>query len=193
MFLSFLRNIFQILMTRKWNRSKLKGLIYNHACGAHRYFLNREPKDFKNFNFMVDDCHMQGQRRMKKANPSTGRCHLGCSQSYSFMEYKPYTQLSRDGAHHSQGREQMHSVLEKLTPSLSACVLPQFHAHISFVLQCAQSVDNGQNVNTFKSASLFYYLHLTRCSVFIYFRVSMSSSFNNIGGSHIYCLILKYI
>ena len=38
--------------------------------------------------------------------------------SYSFMEYKPYTQLHRDGAHHSQGREQMHSVLEKLTPSL---------------------------------------------------------------------------
>ena len=105
-------------MTRKWNRSTLKGLIYNHACGVHRYFLNREPKDFKNFNFMVDDCHMQGQRRMKKANPITGRCHLGCSQSYSFMEYKPYTQLSRDGAHHSQGREQMHSVLEKLTPSL---------------------------------------------------------------------------
>ena len=74
-----------------------------------------------------------------------------------------------------------------------ACVLPQFHAHISFVLQCAQSVDNRKNVNTFKSASLFYYLHLTRCSVFIYFRESMSSSFNNIGGSQIYCLILKYI
>ena len=73
---------------------------------------------------------------------------------------------------------------QEADPIPSACVLPQFHAHISFVLQCAQSVDNGQNVNTFKSASLFYYLHLTRCSVFIYFRVSMSSSFNNIGGSH---------
>ena len=29
-----------------------------------------------------------------------------------------FTQLHRDGAHHSQGREQMHSVLERLTPSL---------------------------------------------------------------------------
>ena len=192
--MSFLRNIFRILMTRKWNRSKLKGLIYNHACGAHRYFLNREPKDFKNFNFMVDGCHMQGQRRMKKANPSTGRSHLGCSQSYSFMEYKPSLHTAKQrwctpfpgpGADALCPRE--------ADPIPSACVLPQFHVHISFVLQCAQSVDNGQNVNTFKSASLFYYLHLTRCSVFIYFRVSMSSSFNNIGGSHIYCLILKYI
>ena len=57
--------------------------------------------------------------RMKKAYPSTRKAsHLGCSESYSFLEYKPYTQLHRDGAHHSQGREQMHSVLERLTPSL---------------------------------------------------------------------------
>ena len=113
------RNIFRILMTRRWNRKKLRGIIYDHACGAHRYFLNREPKDFKNFNFIVDACHYQGQRRMKKANPSTRKAsHLGCSESYSFLEYKPYTQLHRNGAHHSQGREQMHSVLERLTPSL---------------------------------------------------------------------------
>ena len=79
------RNIFRILMTRKWQRNKLRGLIYDHACGAHRYFLNREPKDFKNFNFIVDGCHMQGQRRMKKGNPSTGKSHLGCSQSELFI------------------------------------------------------------------------------------------------------------
>ena len=113
------RNIFRIWMARKWNRNKLHGLIYDHACGAHRYFLNWEPKDFKNFNFIVDVCHYQGQQRMKKANPCTKKAsHLGYSESYSFHEYKPYTQLHRDGAHHSQGREQMHSVLERLTPSL---------------------------------------------------------------------------
>ena len=116
------RNIFRIWMARKWNRNKLRDLIYDHACGAHRYFLNWEPKDKpkdKNFNFIVDACHYQGQWRMKKANPSTKKgSHLGCSESYSFHEYKPYTQLHRDGAHHSQGREQMHLVLERLTPSL---------------------------------------------------------------------------
>ena len=38
---------------------------------------------------------------------------LGC-----LWAYKPYAQLQIDGAHNSQGREQMHSVLEKLAPSL---------------------------------------------------------------------------
>ena len=111
------RNIFRILMTRQWDRSTLRGIIYDHACGAHRYFLNREPRDFKNFNFIVDGCHFQGQRKMKKST-SGKASHLGCSESYSFMAYKPYTQLQIDGAHNSQGREQMHSVLEKLAPSL---------------------------------------------------------------------------
>ena len=129
MFLSFLRNIFRILMTRKWNRSKLKGLIYNHACGAHRYFLNREPKDFKNFNFMVDGCHMQGQRRMKKANPSTGRCHTAKQRWCS-----PFPGPGADAL-----------CPQEADPIPSACVLPQFHARIIFVLQCAQSVDNGEN------------------------------------------------
>ena len=59
------------------------------------------------------------KKRMKKSNPGNKKAsHLGCSESYSFLEYKLYTQLHRDGAHHSQGREQIHSVLEKLTPSL---------------------------------------------------------------------------
>ena len=106
-----------VLMTRQWDRSTLRGIIYDHACGAHRYFLNREPRDFKNFNFIVDGCHFQGQRKMKKST-SGKASHLGCSESYSFMAYKPYTQLQIDGAHNSQGREQMHSVLEKLAPSL---------------------------------------------------------------------------
>ena len=111
------RNIFRILMTRQWDRSTLRGIIYDHACEAHRYFLNREPRDFKNFNFIVDGCHFQGQRKMKKSTFGKAS-HLGCSESYLFMAYKPYTQLQIDGAHNSQGREQMHSVLEKLAPSL---------------------------------------------------------------------------
>ena len=67
--------------------------------------------------FIVDGCHFQGQRKMKKST-SGKASHLGCSESYSFMAYKPYTQLQIDGAHNSQGREQMHSVPEKLAPSL---------------------------------------------------------------------------
>ena len=71
----------------------------------------------KDFNFIVDGCHFQGQRKMKKST-SGKASHLGCSESYSFMAYKPYTQLQIDGAHNSQEREKLHSVLEKLAPSL---------------------------------------------------------------------------
>ena len=43
--------------------------------------------------------------------------HLGCSSGYNFNIYKEHTEVSVDGAKNSQGREQMHSVLDKLAKS----------------------------------------------------------------------------
>ena len=108
------RILFKLLMTRRFNRENLAGIIYDNACGLHRYFLNREPKDAQYLRFIVDGCHFQGQRRMKKTNFKTGKSgHLGCSESYNFMNYK-----HQEGAVNSQNREQLHSVLQKLAPSL---------------------------------------------------------------------------
>ena len=108
------RLLFKLLMTRKLDRKSLKGIIYDYACGAHRYFLNREPKEVQFLHFLVDGCHFQGQKKMKKANYQTGKSgHLGCSSSYNFMSYK-----NKEGCSNSQSREQMHSVLDKLAPSL---------------------------------------------------------------------------
>ena len=66
--------------------------------------------------FLVDGCHFKGQKRLKKGSKKDvgAKGHLGCSASYNWMEYKPY----QTTALNSQSREQMHSVLKKLSPSL---------------------------------------------------------------------------
>lgn len=135
------RNIFRIWMAQKWNRNKLRGLIYDHACGAHRYFLNWEPNNFKNFYFIVDSCHYQGQRRMKKANPSTKKSsHLGCSESYSF-----HTAAQRWSSPFPGKRANALSSWEA-DPITQTNEVPELHANTHFIFQCAQFVDNGKIV-----------------------------------------------
>ena len=113
------RILFRMLMTGQFDRQNLEGIIYENACGLHWYFLNGEPKDCQNLRFLVDGCHFQGQKRMKKSNKNTGAGgHLGCSSSYNFMQYKMFTKQHQDGASNSQNREQMHSVLNRLATSL---------------------------------------------------------------------------
>ena len=50
----------------------------------------------------------------KQTNKQAG--HLGCSNGYNFNAYKPYSDAI--SASNSQGREQTHSVLDKLSKSL---------------------------------------------------------------------------
>ena len=49
-------------------------------------------------------------------------CLLGCISGLffpeAFIDYKEYTKVDIDGAKNSQGREQMHSILDKLGKSL---------------------------------------------------------------------------
>ena len=97
----------------------LKGVIFDFACNLHRYALNREPMDFENICFLVDGSHWQGQKKMKKSDKRSGKKgHLGCSSGYNFNDYKEYIKVDIDGAKNSQGREQMHSILDKLGKSL---------------------------------------------------------------------------
>ena len=48
-------------------------------------------------------------------------CVLGCISGLffpeAFIDYKEYTKVDIDGAKNSQGREQMHSILDKLGKS----------------------------------------------------------------------------
>ena len=113
------RVLFRFFMTRLINRIKLEGIIYDNACNLQKFFLNRDPRDFKFTRFIVDGCHFAGQKKQKKGNFKTGsNGHLGCSSSYNYMEYKKYISEGDDGASNSQGREQINSVLNRMAPSL---------------------------------------------------------------------------
>ena len=112
------RHFFKFLMNRKLNLKNLEGVIFDFACGLHRYALNREPLDFEHLRFLVDGSHWQNQKRLKKQDSRSKKGgHLGCSTGYNFNIYKEHTKVSVDGAKNSQGREQMHSVLDKLAKS----------------------------------------------------------------------------
>ena len=110
---------YKFLMNRRIDWQNLEGFIYDNSCNLHRYSLNHDPKKFEKFHFLVDGCHFQGQKKLKKRDERTGSDgHLGCSDSYNFMEYKKYTSVHKDGAKNSQGREQMHAILKPLAKSL---------------------------------------------------------------------------
>ena len=97
---------FKFLMNRKIDWQNLEGFIYDNCCNLHRYFLNREAKKVENMRFLVDGCHFQGQKKFKKRNEKTGSDgHLGCSESYNFMQYKKFTSVHKDGAKNSQGKD----------------------------------------------------------------------------------------
>ena len=113
------RHFFHFLTSRRVNYRHLRGVIFDFACGLHRYILNREPAQFETVQFLVDGSHWQSmKKKIYKAKPSSGSGgHTGCSESYNFNKYKEYT--SEDGrASNSQNREQLHSTLSKLGKSL---------------------------------------------------------------------------
>ena len=107
------RNFFKFLMNRQINFRRLRGVIYDHACGLHRYVLNREPTQFRHVEFFVDGSHWGAHKQTKKQQDNRSRGgHLGCGGGYNWNTYKNFTS-AEVGARNSQSREQMHSRLDK--------------------------------------------------------------------------------
>ena len=79
------RILFCMLMTQQFDQQNLEGIVYDNSSNLHWYFLSREPKDCQNLRFIVDRCHFQGKKCMKKANKNTGSGgHLGCSRTSKY-------------------------------------------------------------------------------------------------------------
>ena len=115
-------NIFRLLMCRDLNLEQLKGVIFDHSCGLDQCILNREPREFQYLRCLVDGSHWNGQKKMRKPDRSGKGGHLGCSDGFNFNLYKQYLPAQTN----SQGREQMHAILEKLVPSLRQMSYPVF-------------------------------------------------------------------
>ena len=103
-------------MNRQINFRKLRGVIYDHACGLHRYVLNREPAQFRHTQFLVDGSHWTAHKQTTKSKKDTNinsrGGHLGCGSGYNWNAYKNFTS-AEVGSKNSQSREQMHSRLDK--------------------------------------------------------------------------------
>ena len=127
-------NIFRLLMCHDINMHELKGVIFDFPCGLDQYMLNREPLEFEYLRLLVDGGHWQvsqlvwfaltsmtllslwqGQKKLRQPDRSGQGGHIGCSAGFNFNLYKPYISVKQPN---SQGREQMHSKLDKLCPSL---------------------------------------------------------------------------
>lgn len=65
------RTLFEAIMTR-WETAP-HVVVYDNACHAHAYFLNREPEYARDMVCLVDTLHYKG--------------HTGCSQSYDISIY----------------------------------------------------------------------------------------------------------
>jgi hypothetical protein len=58
--------LFELLYTRLPANATAR-IMYDNACNAEQYFLNREPKFARNLEFYVDNFHFQGHTHCCKA------------------------------------------------------------------------------------------------------------------------------
>ena len=60
------KNLFRLLMCRDLEFSRLRGIIFDHACGLNQYIMNREPQRFQYLRTLVDGVHFCGHKRQRK-------------------------------------------------------------------------------------------------------------------------------
>jgi hypothetical protein len=58
--------IFELLYTMLPENAQAR-IMYDNACNAEHYFLNREPEFTKNLEFYVDEFHFAGHRQCCRA------------------------------------------------------------------------------------------------------------------------------
>ena len=110
------RNLFRLLMCNQFDLKKMTGVLMDHACKFDTYMLNREAKELEHLLILVDGSHWNAQKKLKYPNSKGKGGHLGCSEGYNWNLYK--SSYGNDEAINSQGREQMHSILENLSKSM---------------------------------------------------------------------------
>ena len=76
--------------------------------------MNREASMLEWKRLLVDGAHWRAQKKFKSHNKKGKGGHLGCSEGFNWNLYKHTV----DEKVNSQGREQMHSLIEKCTESL---------------------------------------------------------------------------
>ena len=108
------RNLFRLLQTRDFDNDHLDGIVIDHACLVDRYVMNREAPMLAWKRLLVNGSHWMSQKKFRAHNIKGKGGHIGCSEGYNYNLYKH----TLDEPVNSQGREQMHSLIEKCAESL---------------------------------------------------------------------------
>ena len=108
------KNLFRFLQCRDVDMQALKGILVDHACLVDPYILNREAEMIQWKLLLVDGAHWNGMKQLRQPDRSGNNGHLGCSQGFNYNIYKPFLQPKPN----SQGREQLHALIEKCSDSL---------------------------------------------------------------------------
>ena len=102
------QNLFRLLTCRDIDMHTLEGILLDHACLLDTYAMNRDAGLLQYKKVLVDGCHWSAQKKNKKSNSIGKGGHIACSDS--FIHTKPKV--------NSQGREQLHALIENCAASL---------------------------------------------------------------------------
>ena len=108
------QNLFRLLTCRDIDMHTLEGILLDHACLLDTYAMNRDAGLLQYKKVLVDGCHWSKQKKNKKSNSIGKGGHIACSDSFNWNLYKKHTKPKVN----SQGREQLHALIENCAASL---------------------------------------------------------------------------
>ena len=103
--------------------------------------MTRDAKMLEYKKVLVDGCHWNAQNKNKKSKSNGKGGHLGCSDSFNWNLYKKHTKEKVN----SQGREQLHSLIEKCATSLRLMSYQHFMTHMKVFFACT-NLHNRKNI-----------------------------------------------
>ena len=97
-----------------FNLMHIREGLLDHACLFYTYTMNRDKRILENKKVFVDGLHWNSQRKNIKSKSNGKGGHIGCSDSFNWNLYKKHTKATVN----SQGREQIHALVEMCAASL---------------------------------------------------------------------------
>ena len=108
------KNLFRLLKCRDINLDQVEGILMDSACIQDSYIMNREADMLEWKRLLVDGAHWRAMKKFKATNSKGKGGHIGCSEGFNWNLYKPFIKEKVN----SQGREQLHSLINKCSESL---------------------------------------------------------------------------
>ena len=124
------QNLYRLLTCRDIDLHTLEGMVLDRACLFDTYTMNRDARILENKKVLVDGLHWNSQRKNKKSKSNGKGGHIGCSDSFNWNLYKKHTKATVN----SQGREQIHALVEMCAASLRLMSYQHFMIFVKLII-----------------------------------------------------------